>query len=82
MSIPTVATGTCLGICIVAKRASNPSSLTFTGTPITGLDVLDAMNPGSWADRPAIAMKTIAFDESIYLESSFGFLCAERTFFS
>jgi len=60
LSIPTVATGTPEGICIVDNKASKPFNLTSTGTPMTGLSVKDAMNPGRAADNPAIAIKTSA----------------------
>src|SRR2546422_825041 len=58
-SRPTAATGTPGGICETLRTASR-FSLPLTGTPITGFVVWAAIVPGSAAERPAIAMKTLA----------------------
>src|SRR5437867_10242972 len=58
-SRPTAATGTPGGICDTLSTASK-FSLPLTGTPITGFVVWAAIVPGSAAERPAIAMKTLA----------------------
>ena len=72
-SIPTVATGTPVGIWTMLRRASMPPSLTSLGTPITGLMVCAATAPGRAAARPAMQMKTCASVDSTYAESAFGF---------
>src|SRR5436309_11267557 len=58
-SRPTAATGTPGGICETLRSASR-FSLPLTGTPITAFVVWAAIVPGSAAERPAIAMKTLA----------------------
>src|SRR5208337_1300936 len=77
LSIPTQPTGTPAGIWTIERRESRPPSLALTGTPITGLRVIDATTPGRWADRPAMAMKTLAGDEATYCFSPSGSLWAE-----
>ncbi|ANB13352.1 transcriptional regulator [Sugiyamaella lignohabitans] len=58
--IATVATGTPRGIWTIECSESTPSrTLPFTGTPITGSEVIAATIPGKWAAPPAPAM--IAF---------------------
>src|SRR5271157_1414708 len=64
LSIPTVPTGTPGGIWTIERRESIPASFTLTGTPITGFSVKEAITPGRWAERPAIAMKTLAGDRA------------------
>jgi len=46
LSIPTLATGTFLGIWMVESNASRPPSLLLTGTLITTFEVLKAIPPG------------------------------------
>ena len=55
----TVATGMPAGICTIESNESMPlSALLITGTPITGMVVIDATMPGRWAAPPAPAMMT------------------------
>ncbi len=79
MPIPTVATGTLGGICAIESRASSPFKAAFTGTPMTGLVVLEATTPGRAALRPAIAMKTSADVSATSLSTLSGFLWADAT---
>ena len=54
---PTQATGTPEGIWTMESSESMPSStLSGTGTPITGRVVEEASTPGKWAAPPAPAM--------------------------
>ena len=57
--IPTQETGIPVGIWAIDRRASIPSRAELTGTPITGLIVLEATTPGRWAESPAIAINTL-----------------------
>src|SRR6267143_5328674 len=81
LSRPTVPTGTPDGSWTI-ERIESRLSLPETGTPITGLLVRDATKPGKAALRPAMAMKTSAFEPSTYLSSSLWFRWLERTFVS
>ena len=56
----TVATGIPFGICSILKIESHPSIEfeDFTGTPITGSVVSDAVMPGKCAAPPAPAIIT------------------------
>ena len=57
----TVATGTPPGICRMDKTESQPSIELddFTGTPITGIGVIEATIPGRCAAPPAPAITTL-----------------------
>ena len=57
--MPIVATGMPGGICTIDSRASWPSSEELIGTPITGIDVMAAITPGSAAAMPAAAIITL-----------------------
>ena len=57
-STPTVAAGTPGGLCAIDNIESN-GTLPPTGTPITGLVVIDATAPRQAAANPAIATKTV-----------------------
>ena len=55
--IPTVATGTPLGIWTIDSSASSPpASWPGMGRPITGRVVFEATTPGRWAAKPAAQM--------------------------
>ena len=83
LSIPTVAIGEGYGIWIIESNASKPSVLTSTGTPITGLGVYAAIEPGKCAARPAIPMNT-SIPASVPFwtisRTKFGVLCADAIF--
>ena len=65
--IATVATGIPAGIWTIDKRESIPlSALLSTGTPITGMQVMDASIPGRWAAPPAPAIITFIFSDSAF----------------
>src|SRR2546426_210513 len=77
-SRPTAATGTPGGICETLRTASK-FNLPLTGTPITGFVVCAAMVPGSAAERPAIAMITLAVVFRIKSRRRSGVRWAEAT---
>src|SRR3989442_14377170 len=81
LSRPTVPTGTPEGNCTIARIESR-FSLPETGTPITGFVDSEATKPGRAAQRPAIVMKTSAFEVSTYLSSSLWFRWLDRTLVS
>ena len=79
LSIPTQATGTPFGIWTIESSASIPFSFPLTGTPITGLWVLDAITPGRAAESPAIAIKILQLLFFMYSSSISGSRWAEMT---
>ena len=78
--MPTVATGTPLGICTIETKESRPSrKLLSKGIPITGMLVNGAIIPGRCAEPlpQAITTSTPFFSKSaINLSVSFGALSA------
>src|SRR6476620_11033631 len=78
----TVATGMPLGICRMDNTESHPSMELedFTGTPITGSEVIDATIPGRCAAPPAPAMITFiprCLASAAYLIIRRGVRCAD-----